>query len=106
MVIRSIYVLRFFIKKIFILLLCYVTIKLKKITNEKGKIMSTKDIKNKKQNLSFMLLVILLVSVILCISSFGIATWARSRSVTGGNVEAQIAKWSFKVNGEEDSLQI
>ena len=66
--------------------------------------MSTKDIKNKKQNLSFMLLVILLVSVILCISSFGIATWARYRSVTGGNVEAQIARWSFKVNGEEEKF--
>ena len=64
----------------------------------------TKDINNKKQNLSFMLLVILLISVILCISSFGIATWARYRSVTGSNVEAQIAKWSFKVNGEEEQF--
>ena len=64
----------------------------------------TKDIKNKKQNLSFMLLVILLISVILCISSFGIVTWARYRSATGGNVEAQIAKWSFKVNGEEEQF--
>ena len=64
----------------------------------------TKDINNKKQNLSFMLLVILLISVILCISSFGIATWARYRSVTGSNVEAQIAKLSFKVNGEEEQF--
>ena len=51
-----------------------------------------------------MLLVILLISAILCISSFGIATWARYRSVTGGNIETQIAKWSFKVNGEEEKF--
>ena len=60
--------------------------------------------KNKKNNLLFMLLVIVLISLILCISSFGIATWARYRSVTGSNVEAQIAKWSFKVNGEEEQF--
>ena len=65
--------------------------------------MKTKEEK-KKSNLGFMLLVILLISVILCISSFGIATWARYRSVTGSNVEAQIAKWSFKVNGEEEQF--
>ena len=58
----------------------------------------------KKSNSWFMLLVLLLISVILCISSFGIATWARYRSVTGSNVEAQIAKWSFKVNGEEEQF--
>ena len=58
----------------------------------------------KKSNLLFMLLVIFLISVILCISSFGIATWARYRSVIGSNVEAQIAKWSFKVNGEEEQF--
>ena len=34
----------------------------------------------------------------MCVSSFGIATWARYRSTQGGNVTAQIAKWSFKVN--------
>ena len=65
--------------------------------------MKTKEEK-KKSNLGFMLLVILLISVFLCISSFGIATWARYRSITGGNVEAQIAKWSFKVNGEEEQF--
>ena len=58
----------------------------------------------KKQNLSFMVLVLLLIAVILCISSFGIATWARYRSITGSNVEAQIARWSFKVNGEEEQF--
>ena len=65
--------------------------------------MKTKEEK-KKSNLWFMLFVLLLISVILCISSFGIATWARYRSITGGNVEAQIAKWSFKVNGEEEQF--
>ena len=65
--------------------------------------MKTKEEK-KKSNLWFMLFVLLLISVILCISSFGIATWARYRSVTGSNVEAQIAKWSFKVNGEEEQF--
>ena len=65
--------------------------------------MKTKEEK-KKSNLWFMLLVLLLISVILCISSFGIATWARYRSVVGNNVEAQIAKWSFKVNGEEEQF--
>ena len=57
---------------------------------------------NKKDNLSFMLLVIFLISVIMCIASFGVITWARYRSIIDGNVEAQIAKWSFKVNGEEE----
>ena len=66
--------------------------------------MSKKEIKNKKQNLSFMLLVLLLISAIVCILSFGIATWARYRSVVGNNVVAQIAKWSFKVNGEEEQF--
>ena len=55
----------------------------------------------KKNNLKFMVLVIFLISLIMCISSFGIATWARYRTNTSGGVEAQIAKWSFKVNGEE-----
>ena len=58
----------------------------------------------KKNNLLFMLLVLFLISAILCISSFGIATWARYRSIVGNNVEAQIAKWSFKVNGEEEQF--
>ena len=58
----------------------------------------------KKNNLKFMVLVIFLISLIMCISSFGIATWARYRSVVGNNVEAQIAKWSFKVNGEEEKF--
>ena len=66
--------------------------------------MSKKEIKNKKQNLSFMLLVLLLISAIVCISSFGIATWARYRSTVGNNVVAQIAKWSFKVNNEEEQF--
>ena len=65
--------------------------------------MKTKEEK-KKSNGWFILLVLFLISVILCISSFGIATWARYRSVTGSNVEAQIAKWSFKVNGEEEQF--
>ena len=65
--------------------------------------MKTKEEK-KKSSLLFMLLVIFLISAILCISSFGIATWARYRSVTGSNVTAQIAKWSFKVNGEEEQF--
>ena len=59
---------------------------------------------NNKNNKSFKLLVLFLISVILCISSFGIATWARYRSVVGNNIVAQIAKWSFKVNGEEEQF--
>ena len=55
----------------------------------------------KKNNLKFMVLVIFLISLIMCISSFGIATWARYRTNTNGGVEAQIAKWSFKVIGED-----
>ena len=65
--------------------------------------MKMKEEKN-KSNLWFMLLVLLLISAIMCISSFGIVTWARYRTVIGGNVEAQIAKWSFKVNGEEEQF--
>ena len=57
-----------------------------------------------KNNLFFMILIILLISIIMCISSFGIATWARYRSIIGNNIEAQIAKWSFKVNGEEEQF--
>ena len=65
--------------------------------------MKTNDKKNKSNSL-FMLLVIFLISAILCISSFGIATWARYRSVVGNNIVAQITKWSFKVNGEEEQF--
>ena len=63
-----------------------------------------KSLVQKKKNLLFMLLVLTLISVILCVSSFGIATWARYRTIIGGNVEAQIARWSFKVNGEEEQF--
>ena len=56
----------------------------------------------KKENLSFMLLVIFLISVIVCIACFGVVSWSKYRSIISGNMEAQIAKWSFKVNGEEE----
>ena len=49
----------------------------------------------------FSIAVIVLV-LIAAISSIAYLTFARYRTVNEGEVEASIAKWSFKVNGEEE----
>lgn len=64
-----------------------------------------KTISKNKKGLSFMLLVIALIAVIMCISAFGLATWARFTSALNGNgVQANIASWSFKVNGSSTEI--
>ena len=57
---------------------------------------------NKKIDISFIITTVLLLAVIIGFSVFGIITFARYRTIASGGIEARIAKWSFKVNGEEE----
>ena len=57
---------------------------------------------NKKIDISFIITTVLLLAVIIGFSVFGIITFARYRTIASGGTEARIAKWSFKVNGEEE----
>ena len=56
----------------------------------------------KKTDISFIIITMFLLIVLIGSSIFGIITFARYRTRASGDTEARIAKWSFKVNGEEE----
>ena len=56
----------------------------------------------KKTDISFIIITMFLLIVLIGSSIFGIITFARYRTRALGDTEARIAKWSFKVNGEEE----
>ena len=57
----------------------------------------SKNTKDKKQ----LFVIILLLVVLVTASCLGMYAWARYQTITNGSAQGQVAKWSFKVNGEE-----
>lgn len=47
--------------------------------------------------------IIILLLVLIVIATISMYAWAKYQSSLQGNVDSQIAKWSFKVNGNDTS---
>lgn len=58
--------------------------------------------KQKKSSNLIMACLVLLTLVFLAIAGYGFAKYS---SLLDGSTEAQVAKWSFKVNGSDDNAQ-
>lgn len=56
--------------------------------------------KNKKSATKYVVLAMLALIVIVSVSMYA---WAKYKSSLQGNVNSQVAKWSFKVNGSDTS---
>jgi len=58
-----------------------------------------------KKSVGSNVLIIVLILIILATSAFGIFAWARYQTSVEGEGTAQVAKWSFKVNGNTSQTE-